>query len=60
MPLDTNTVPSQINRSWAGAQNMAPMATMTARSGVVTAADSSFRTNMSSSSYSNSGLPPDL
>ena len=60
MPLATNTVPSQISSSRGGAQNMAPMATMMASSGVVTAADSSFRTNIRSSSYSNSGLPPDL
>ncbi len=60
MPLDTNTVPSQSRSSRGGAQNIAPMATMTASSGVVTAADSSLRTNINRSSYSNSGLAPDL
>ena len=56
MPLDTNTAQSQSRSARGGAQNMAPMATMTASSGVVTAADSSFFTNIIRSSYSNSGL----
>ncbi len=60
MPLATNTVASHSSSSRGGAQNMAPMATMMARSGVVTAADSSFLTNIIRSSYSNSGLAPDL
>jgi hypothetical protein len=60
MPLATSTVASQSRSSRGGAQNMAPMATMMASSGVVTAADSSFFTNISKSSYSNSGFAPDL
>jgi hypothetical protein len=50
MPLATNTAASQSRRLCAGAQNMAPMATMIASSGVVTAADSSFFTNIIRSS----------
>ena len=60
MPLATNMVASQNSNSREGAQNMAPMATMMARRGVAIAADSSLRTNMDRSSYSNSGLLPDL
>src|SRR4029453_4274606 len=60
MPLATKTVASHNNNSRDGAQNMGPMATMMARRGVAIAADSSLRTNMARSSYSNSGLLPDL
>ena len=60
MPLATNMVASQNSNSREGAQNMAPMATMMARRGVAIAADSSLRTNIDRSSYSNSGWLPDL
>ena len=50
------TVASQAEACSTGAQNMEASEKMTASSGMVTRADSSFFTNIDSSSYSNSGF----
>ena len=50
------TAASQAEACTTGAQNMEASENMTARSGMVTRADSSFFTNIDNSSYSNSGF----
>jgi hypothetical protein len=50
------TAASQSRRSRGGAQNIAPIATTTASSDAVTAADNSFLANINKSSYWSSGL----
>src|SRR5262245_33463709 len=56
MALAMRTAASQSRRSRGGAQNIAPIATTIASSGVVIAADHSLLANISKSSYWSSGL----
>src|SRR4029079_19433903 len=56
MALAMRTAASQSRRSRGGAQNIAPIATTTASSDAVTAADNSFLANINKSSYWSSGL----
>src|SRR4029078_1241058 len=51
MALAMRTAASQRRRSRGGAQNIAPIATTTASSDAVTAADNSFLANINKSSY---------